>query len=164
VSAGAAGASDLPADNGLRQILAGPALRLLANPLAFTHNSRITFLGGFMSAVRLRNFLSVLLATAFSVSMLPTAGEAYTPEQQQACQPDAFRLCGPEIPDVDRVTACMIRHRAELSPPCRVFFRASGPERLAPAGRPLSIRPTTERKPVHVKPHKAKKPAKPAAT
>jgi hypothetical protein len=117
-----------------------------------------------MSAVRLRNFQSVLLATAFSVSMLPTAGRAYTPEQQQACSPDAFRLCGPEIPDVDRVTVCMIRHKAELSPPCRVFFRSPEPERSAPAGRPLSIRPATERKPVNVKPHKAKKPAKPAAT
>ena len=118
-----------------------------------------------MFFVRLGNFQSaLLLATAFSVSMLPTAGEAYTPEQQQACSPDAFRLCGPEIPDVDRVTVCMIRHKAELSPPCRAFFRPSVPESTARAGRPLSIGPATERKPVHVKPHKAKKPAKPDAT
>ena len=117
-----------------------------------------------MSAVRLRNFQFGLMLAAFSVLMLPTAGRAYTPEEQQACSPDAFRLCGPEIPDVDRVTVCMIRHKAELSPPCRVLFGPSEPERSAPAGRPLSIRPATERKPVHVKPHKAKKPAKPAAT
>ena len=118
-----------------------------------------------MSFVRLRNCQSaLLLATAFSVSMLPTAGRAYTPEQQQACSPDAFRLCGPEIPDVDRVTVCMIRHKAELSPPCRAFFRPSEPEPAARAGRPLSIGPATERKPVHVKPHKAKKLAKPDAT
>ena len=121
-----------------------------------------------MFFVRSRNFQSaLLLATVFSVSMLPTAGEAYTPEQQQACSPDAFRLCGPEIPDVDRVTVCMIRHKAELSPACRAFFRAPEPEPTANAGRPLSIRPVAERKPVHVKPHKAKKsakPAKPAAT
>jgi hypothetical protein len=118
-----------------------------------------------MSFVRLRNCQSaLLLATAFSVSMLPTAGKAYTPEQQQACSPDAFRLCGPEIPDVDRVTVCMIRHKAELSPPCRAFFGPSEPESTARAGRPLSIRPAAERKPVHPKQHKAKKPAKPAAT
>jgi hypothetical protein len=118
-----------------------------------------------MFFVRLGNFQSaLLLATAFSVSMLPTAGEAYTPEQQQACSPDAFRLCGPEIPDVDRVTVCMIRHKAELSPPCRAFFRPAEPESAARAGRPLSIRPATERKPVHAKPQKAKKPAKPDAT
>ena len=74
--------------------------------------------------------------------MLPTAGEAYTPEQQQACSGDAFRLCGPEIPDVDRVTACMIARRAELSPGCRAFFR-SGPEPVADA--PLSIRPAARK-------------------
>src|SRR5277367_6627247 len=106
-----------------------------------------------MSAVRLRNLqLGLLLATAFSVSMLPTAGRAYTPEQQQACSGDAFRLCGPEIPDVDRVTVCMIRNKSQLSPQCRAFFRPE-PESEATvtpvvAGRPLSIRPASSRKPV----------------
>jgi hypothetical protein len=119
-----------------------------------------------MFSVRSSNFqLGLMLATALAVSMLPTAGHAYTPEQQQACSADAFRLCGPEIPDVDRVTVCMVRHKAELSPGCRVFFRPSEPEaEPAAAGRPLSIRPETARKPVHAKPHKAKKPAKPDAT
>ncbi len=37
---------------------------------------------------------------------------------------DAFSLCGSEIPDVQRVTACMVRKQAELSPGCRVYFRA----------------------------------------
>jgi hypothetical protein len=113
-----------------------------------------------------RNFqLSLMFATALAVSMLPAGASAYTPEQQQACSADAFRLCGPEIPDVDRVTVCMIRHKAELSPGCRVYFRPSEPEAApAAAGRPLSIRPETARKPVHGKPRKAKKPAKPDAT
>jgi hypothetical protein len=106
-----------------------------------------------------------MLATAFAVCMLPSAGRAYTPEQQQACSGDAFRLCGPEIPDVDRVTVCMIRNKAQLSPACRVFFRPGPESEPAPAaGRPMSITPATARKPVAVKPHKHKKPAKPAAT
>jgi hypothetical protein len=121
-----------------------------------------------MFSVRSSNFqLGLMFATALAVLMLPTAGHAYTPEEQQACSGDAFRLCGPEIPDVDRVTVCMIRHKAELSPGCRVFFRPSEPERAvapAAAGRPLSIRPETARRPVHAKPHKARKPAKPDAT
>ena len=75
-----------------------------------------------------------MLATALCCSLLPTAGQAYTPEQQQACSGDAFRLCGPEIPDVDRVTACMIARKAELSPGCRVFFRP-GPEPVAESER-----------------------------
>jgi hypothetical protein len=117
-----------------------------------------------MSAVRSRNFqFGLMLATALSVSIGVTAAHAYTPEEQQACSNDAFRLCNSEIPDVDRVTVCMIARKSELSPGCRVFFRSSEPERAAgPAGRPLSIRPAAARKPAHVKPHK--KPAKPGAT
>ena len=86
----------------------------------------------------------MLFATALCCSLLPTAGQAYTPEQQQACSDDAFRLCGPEIPDVDRVTACMIARKDELSPGCRVFFRA-GPEPVVDTGAPINIRPTARK-------------------
>ena len=88
----------------------------------------------------IRNFYyGSMLATALSVSLLsvlflPTVGKAYTPEQQQACTGDAFRLCGSDIPDVDRVTACMIRNKSQLSPGCRAFFRP-GPEPVAAAAR-----------------------------
>ena len=64
-----------------------------------------------------------MLATALSVSMWPAASQAYTPEQEQACSGDALRLCGADVPDVDRITACMIRNKSQLSPGCRVFFR-----------------------------------------
>ena len=78
-----------------------------------------------MSAARSRNFqLGLMIATALSFSMLPSVGRAYTPEQQQACSGDAFRLCSSEIPDVDRVTVCMVRNKSQLSPGCRVYFRA----------------------------------------
>jgi hypothetical protein len=63
-----------------------------------------------MVAVRSRNFgFGLMLATALSVSLWPATSEAYTPEQQAACSDDAFRLCSADIPDVDRVTACMVR-------------------------------------------------------
>ena len=101
----------------------------------------------------------LMLATAFSFSMLPTVGHAYTQDQQQACSGDAFRLCGPEIPDVDRVTVCMIRNQSQLSPGCRVFFRPSEDER---AGAPVNLRPVTGHRPAH-RGHRVKK-AKPAAT
>jgi hypothetical protein len=120
-----------------------------------------------MPAFRSGNFrFGLMLAATLSVAMLPTASEAYTPEQQQACSDDAFRLCGAEIPDVDRVTVCMIRNKSQLSPGCRVFFRPEPEEALAPVatGRPLSIRPAASRKPVHVRPHKPRKPARPGAT
>jgi hypothetical protein len=116
-----------------------------------------------MFAVRSRNFqLSLMLATALSVSMWPAASRAYTDEQQQACSADAFRLCGPDIPDVDRITACMIRNKSQLTPGCRAFFRE--PESTAAAGKPLSISPANPRKGVSAKPRPPKKPAKPGAT
>ncbi|MGY3134691.1 hypothetical protein ACVMIH_004483 [Bradyrhizobium sp. USDA 4503] len=75
-----------------------------------------------------RSFSFALISSiALAALLLPGRSEAYTQDQQQACTPDAFRLCGPEIPDVDRITACMIRNKAQLSPACRVFFRG-GPE------------------------------------
>jgi hypothetical protein len=85
-------------------------------------------------AVRSRKFrLGTMLATALSVSIWSTASQAYTPEQEQACSGDAFRLCGSEIPDVDRVTLCMARNKAQLSPACRAHFRPS-PELAATPG------------------------------
>lgn len=54
---------------------------------------------------------------------LATAASAYTAEQEQACTGDAFRVCGSAIPDVGRVTACMIANQSQLSPGCRAFFR-----------------------------------------
>ena len=108
----------------------------------------------------------LLLATALSVSISPAAGQTYTPEQEQACTGDAFRLCSSEIPDVGRVTACMVAKKDQLSPPCRVYFR-SDPEPLEaaarPVGRPAVIRPATPRKAVSAKARKAKKPAKTAS-
>jgi hypothetical protein len=89
----------------------------------------------------------VMLAVALSVWSAPAS--AYTPEQQQACIGDAFRLCGPEIPDVDRVTACMIRNKSQLSPGCRVFFRPGPePEEIAAAqvGRPMTIAPAAKKR------------------
>ena len=90
---------------------------------------------------------------ALSLAALPRAAHAYTPEEQAACQPDAFRLCGSEIPNIERVKACMVARRAELSPECKRFFRA-GPEPVAVAAPPAA--------PVNIKP-KVKKPAKPGA-
>ena len=102
-----------------------------------------------MFAVRSGNFqLSLLLATALAFSMWPAASEAYTPEQQAACSDDAFRLCSADIPDVDRVTACMIRKQDQLSPGCRVYFRPSEPDSAVRAGAPLNIKPAVSRKPV----------------
>jgi hypothetical protein len=107
----------------------------------------------------------MLLATVVGVSISPAAGQSYTPEQEQACTGDAFRLCSSEIPDISRVTACMVAKKSELSPPCRAQF---GPDpepseaATRPVGQPTVIRPATPRKAANVKARKTRKPVKPA--
>jgi hypothetical protein len=58
------------------------------------------------------------LIWAVSFTPAPAAAQG-TPQQQQACTPDAMRLCGEFVPDVARITACMNKKRAQLSPACR---------------------------------------------
>jgi hypothetical protein len=119
-----------------------------------------------MFAIRSRSFeLGLTLAAALAASTLAGESQAYTPEEEQACSGDAFRLCGAEIPDVDRVTVCMVRNKSQLSPGCRVFFRSEPESDVRPvaAGRPLSIGPESARKAVSTKPHKSRKPARPDA-
>ncbi|VIO65512.1 hypothetical protein CI1B_06150 [Bradyrhizobium ivorense] len=63
------------------------------------------------------------LAFAAAVSALSsTASFAFSAEAQQMCTGDAFRLCSDEIPDIPKITACMIKHRAQLSSGCRVVL------------------------------------------
>jgi hypothetical protein len=92
----------------------------------------------------------LLIATTLALGMLTTVSQAYTQEQQQMCTGDAMRLCGAEIPDVDRVTACMVRQRASLSDGCKAVFRyeplAATPVSYAPTARPS--------KPLNLAPHK----------
>jgi hypothetical protein len=65
----------------------------------------------------------LVLAFALSLSTLSaTASFAYTAEAQQMCTSDAFRLCSSEIPNIPKITACMIKHRADLSPGCRAVL------------------------------------------
>lgn len=98
---------------------------------------------------------ALMLSMALAIALLPTPSEAYTPEEQQACTPDAFRLCNSDIPDVDRVTACMIRNKALLSPPCKAFFRPGPEPRQATERR--ATRPVAVKRKV-VRSQKAKKP------
>jgi hypothetical protein len=45
-----------------------------------------------------------------------------TLEMQQACTPDVMRLCNNDVPDVDKIVACMKRNRPNLSPACGAVF------------------------------------------
>jgi len=65
---------------------------------------------------------ALVAALVVSFSTLSTSGHAFSPESQQMCTGDAFRLCSSEIPDIPRITACMIKNRASLSSGCRTVM------------------------------------------
>ena len=74
----------------------------------------------------------VLAATVSLSTLSATSSLAYTLEEQQMCTGDAFRLCSSEIPNIAKITACMVKHRAQLSSPCRaVMDREKGGSKLA---------------------------------
>jgi len=65
----------------------------------------------------------LVLALAASLSALSSSQSfAFSPEAQQMCTGDAFRLCSSEIPNIPRITACMIKQRANLSTGCRAVM------------------------------------------
>jgi hypothetical protein len=65
----------------------------------------------------------LVLAFAVSVSALSsTSSFAFSAEAQQMCTGDAFRLCSSEIPNISKITACMIKQRASLSAGCRTVM------------------------------------------
>ena len=66
--------------------------------------------------------LAATAAAAVSLFALPTRSYAYSPEAQMMCTGDALRLCSSEIPDIPRITACMMRQRTSLSPGCRAVM------------------------------------------
>lgn len=78
-----------------------------------------------MTTTLIRTIRNASMALAFAVSIAalsPTSSFAYTAEAQQMCTGDAFRLCSSEIPNIPKITACMIKHRTELSAGCRAVM------------------------------------------
>jgi hypothetical protein len=74
----------------------------------------------FTSTVRQAGLILVLATSlsAFSSSQ----SFAFSAEAQQMCTSDAFRLCSSEIPNIPKITACMFKHRTELSSGCRTVM------------------------------------------
>jgi hypothetical protein len=60
-------------------------------------------------------------------SLHQAGAQGTTPvDVQQACTPDAMRLCADTIPDVAKTTACMKAKRAQVSKECRVAMAGGG--------------------------------------
>jgi len=84
----------------------------------------------------------LLAASALALGMLTTGALAYTPEQQQMCSGDAMRLCGEFIPNVERITACMVQKYSQLSDGCKSVFQAPTPP-AAPT-QPINYTPSSK--------------------
>jgi len=65
--------------------------------------------------------LALALVASFS-ALSSRASFAFSAEAQQMCSGDAFRLCSSEIPNIPKITACMFKHRSELSTGCRAVM------------------------------------------
>lgn len=55
-------------------------------------------------------------------------------QQQLACTPDVLSLCGDQIPDTNRIVACLRQNTPQLSDACRAVFEsnASAPQQAVP--------------------------------
>ena len=69
----------------------------------------------------LRLALPAGLVLAAALASSPAAAQG-TPQQRAACENEARWICSNYIPDVDAITACMVRNRHLLSPRCRAMF------------------------------------------
>jgi hypothetical protein len=95
----------------------------------------------------------IVLSLAFAIGGLgglqPIAfAEEYrgTWEQQMACTPDVWRLCGAQIPDANRIVGCLRQNTELLSGPCRAVFESNNSVPTPPRGRvaPAPPRPNVD--------------------
>jgi hypothetical protein len=63
---------------------------------------------------------------ALLIGLQAAAAQDRMAEARQACTPDAMRLCSEFVPDANRVRACMMSKRSQLSQPCRVAMARMG--------------------------------------
>ena len=70
-----------------------------------------------MTAIALRRFGPVFALALLAASVEPAF--AFSFEAQLKCSGDAYRLCSSEIPNVEKITACMKQRRELLSAGCR---------------------------------------------
>ncbi|WP_442893498.1 hypothetical protein [Bradyrhizobium sp.] len=70
----------------------------------------------------IRKVSLVLAMTTSFAAVSSTASFAFSSEAREMCTGDAFRLCSSEIPNIPKITACMMKHRSDLSAGCRAVM------------------------------------------
>jgi hypothetical protein len=84
-----------------------------------------------------RIVLSFAIAVGATGVVVPASAQEYrgTWEQQMACTPDVWRLCSNQVPDVNRIVACLRQNTPQLSNNCRAVFESQANAQQQPAGR-----------------------------
>lgn len=74
--------------------------------------------------------MRILIATAMLAAALPSVSHAQSTEEERraACTGDALTYCAIEIPDRQRIRACLVAKRAEISPECRTVIDGGRPQ------------------------------------
>jgi hypothetical protein len=82
--------------------------------------------------------LAVTIAAGIAIQN-PAFADEYrgTLEQQMACTPDVWRLCFDQVPDVNRITACLRQNTPQLSGACRSVFESNASVPAPPAPAPV---------------------------
>ena len=86
--------------------------------------------------------MSIACGIAIQIIAIPASAEEYrgTLEQQLACTPDVWRLCFSEIPDSNRIVACLRQNTEQLSGGCRAVFESNASVQPAPQ-QPAPVQP-----------------------
>ena len=74
-----------------------------------------------MNRTRTGALVAAALVLGLLTATTPAAAQG-SAEQREACQPDAFRLCGEFIPNAQTTAACLFKKKRSLSPACRAVM------------------------------------------
>ena len=83
----------------------------------------------------------IALGAALVIGGLAMQGAAFAQEhrgsleQQMACTPDVWRLCSDQIPDENRIVACLQANTPLLSSACRAVFQSNN--QMQPQQQPV---------------------------
>jgi hypothetical protein len=78
-------------------------------------------------ALLTRHFIARHARVVMLVMAFPSTSFAFvvTAEQRAACEPDVYRLCSSDIPNVGKIIVCMKKEKPNLSPACRAVVEAA---------------------------------------
>ncbi|WP_424361743.1 hypothetical protein [Methylocystis parvus] len=65
---------------------------------------------------------TLLLIVAFQAFAVGSAFAVGTPEQNRACKDDAYKFCPYDVPNPQKVEACLRKYMRALTADCRAQF------------------------------------------